>query len=242
MDYNINNFSALKFRENSKYLIIGPPKSGKTTLLKDIMKINIDGYNSDCTYIGKSLDKKSDLAYNVNEPHQKIILLGKPEKYEKTIKTETIKTLVHDYNTLIAYDDVLFPFKWTETSFMKGLINYGVLRKTGGIICTEYIPEIPSHLKINIDYILISGMFDQKDLEIIYNEYAGIVPSFDDFCLLYNSLSDYDFLIVDNTAYPFNFYKYRTKDKEIIIQPRKESIQIDENDILSGKMNIGISI
>lgn len=231
-------FDIFRIRKNSRYLIIGPPQCGKTTLITNLINTNYSLYKTESTLITDSLKEDRKIIKSIKSD-QKEIHFSDSNHNNNIIKDEVILTLVKDNSNLITLDGILNNNNWGYESWMQELICFGSLRKTGSILSFNYLPELPPSIHVNVDYIFISGLFPKWKLKRIYNDFAGIVPSYNDFCKLYDSLNKYEFIMVDNTSFPFEFFRYNSNQNTFC-----KSIDnfIKEEDILNGKVDIGVNI
>jgi hypothetical protein len=69
------------------------------------------------------------------------------------------------------------------------------------IITMQYPLGIPPTLRTNIDYVFILREPYIKNRRIIYENYAGMFPTFESFCQIMDQCTEnYECLVIDNNA------------------------------------------
>ena len=200
-------------------LLIGSKRTGKSTLMQCLIYylrkipsgiIVTGSLNSEeqfssffprC-FIFNTLDKSmTDRISKIMNEQEKRNEQHK-QKYGKHAKEHSKEY----YSTMILMDDCGYDtayFRGNKTInrlFMNGR-HYNVLN----IISLQYCKSIPPDLRKNADYVFIMREPSIKERKKLYDEFAGIVPSFSNFCSIMDSCTEiYQCLVIDKTVVQSN--------------------------------------
>ena len=98
-------------------------------------------------------------------------------------------------------DDCLFDSSWTKDKMMRLLFMNGRHWKIMLIITMQYPLGIPPTLRTNIDYVFILREPYIANRKRIYENYAGMFPSFESFCQVMNQCTEnFECLVIDNNV------------------------------------------
>jgi len=98
-------------------------------------------------------------------------------------------------------DDCLYDSSWTRDSNIRSFFMNGRHYKTLFIITMQYALGIPPNLRTNIDYVFILRENYVSNRKRIYENYAGMFPTFDIFCQVMDQCTeDYNCLVINNNA------------------------------------------
>ena len=126
---------------------------------------------------------------------QKMVL--KQMKKEK----ETYNRTTIDPRTFCILDDCLFDSSWTKDKMMRLLFMNGRHWKIILIITMQYPLGIPPNLRTNIDYVFILREPYISNRKRIWENYAGMFPTFESFCQVMDQCTEnYECLVVNNNA------------------------------------------
>ena len=184
----------------SNYLIIGKRDTGKTTLVKDIVYNIRDSIDLDNSVI--ITYSKSDMdEYNCSYPEIK-------NKYNNGYKKEIISDLIKRQkeskdrkHVLLILDQCLIDESWENDEEMRYLFFNGRHIKTSIILTMQYPLGIKPSMRSNIDVVFILRDTNMKNRKLIYEYYAGMIPSFDLFCSIMNRCTEnYECLVIHNNS------------------------------------------
>ena len=183
-----------------------------------------------CVFIGKRDTGKStlvkDLLYYQRDIPQGIVISGTQagvEDYEQIVpplfvygkyKKEIVGRLINSQNkkikkrgkanlkpVFLVMDDCLHDDKWAKDEEMKYIFFNGRHVKTLFILTMQYPLGIGPNMRSNIDFIFILRDTIVKNRKIIYENYAGMFPSFDVFCSIMNQCTEnYECLVIHNNS------------------------------------------
>lgn len=106
-----------------------------------------------------------------------------------------------DIRSFLILDDCLYDQSWTRNTDVRALFMNGRHYKTMFIITMQYALGIPPNLRTNIDYVFILRENFISNRKRIYEQYAGMFPSFDVFCQVMDQCTeDYHCLVINNNA------------------------------------------
>jgi hypothetical protein len=128
-------------------------------------------------------------------------------KRQKTVIKEVNKQLqVHkickiDPRAFVILDDCLYDATWSRDKMMRLLFMNGRHWKVFLIITMQYPLGIPPTLRTNIDDVFILREPYIANRKRIYENYAGMFPTFESFCQVMDQCTEnYECLVIDNNV------------------------------------------
>ena len=106
-----------------------------------------------------------------------------------------------DPRAFVILDDCLYDASWSKDKVMRLLFMNGRHWKIMLIITMQYPLGIPPNLRTNIDYVFILREPYIANRKRIFENYAGMFPTFESFCQVMDQCTEnYECLVVDNNA------------------------------------------
>ena len=106
-----------------------------------------------------------------------------------------------DPRTFLILDDCLYDSSWSKDKMMRLLFMNGRHWKIMCIITMQYPLGIPPNLRTNIDYVFILREPYISNRKRIYDNYAGMFPTFESFCQVMDQCTEnYECLVINNNA------------------------------------------
>jgi hypothetical protein len=114
---------------------------------------------------------------------------------------ETKRKCDIDPRTFLIMDDCLYDNSWTRDAVMRLLFMNGRHWKVMVIITMQYPLGIPPTLRTNIDYVFILREPYIANRKRLYENYAGMFPTFESFCQVMDQCTEnYECLVIDNNS------------------------------------------
>ena len=140
-----------------------------------------------------------------NEYNTAIIenILKRQRTVLKQIKKEmeTYKRSTIDPRAFVILDDCLYDATWTRDKMMRLLFMNGRHWKVMLVITMQYPLGIPPTLRTNIDYVFILRENYIANRRRIYENYAGMFPTFESFCQVMDQCTEnYECLVINNNS------------------------------------------
>lgn len=194
--YNIRQFDPNCLTKRfSTLAIIGPRATGKTTLItKDLLhrirsKIKIIVTPNEGEY-SKHIDHRSTIDETLS-----------PELLERVV-TSQMNTHYDDLSGLLLILDDSLDSNYSRDQNLHRIFMNGRSMKINMIFTQQYPLGLPPDLRANTDYIFLFRERNISNKRKLYNYYVGMFPSFDDFCLVFDQITDnYGCLVIDNTTH-----------------------------------------
>jgi hypothetical protein len=190
-------------------VLIGRRDTGKSYLVRDLLYYHqdvpiatvISGTEEGNGFYGKLVPK----LFIHNEYNTAIIenILKRQKSVLKQVKKEmeTFKRSTIDPRTIAILDDVLYDSTWTRDKMMRLLFFNGRHWKVMLIITMQYPLGIPPALRTNIDFVFILREPYIANRKRIYENYAGMFPTFESFCQVMDQCTEnYECLCIVNNA------------------------------------------
>jgi len=190
-------------------VLIGKRDTGKSFLVRDLLFYQqeipigtvISGTEEGNGFYAKMVPK----LFVHNEYNTAIIenILKRQRTVLKQIKKEmeTYKRTTIDPRAFVILDDCLYDATWTRDKMMRLLFMNGRHWKVMLIITMQYPLGIPPTLRTNIDYVFILRENYIANRKRIYENYAGMFPTFESFCQVMDQCTEnYECLVINNNS------------------------------------------
>tara|TARA_B100000941_G_C28427836_1_gene512489 strand:+ start:158 stop:994 length:837 start_codon:yes stop_codon:yes gene_type:complete len=190
-------------------VLIGRRDTGKSYLVRDLLYYHqdipigtvISGTEAGNGFYGAHVPK----LFIHDEYNTAIIenILKRQRTVLKQVKKEIelYKKSNIDSRAFCILDDCLFDSSWTKDKMMRLLFMNGRHWKIMLIITMQYPLGIPPNLRTNIDYVFILREPYISNRKRIWENYAGMFPTFESFCQVMDQCTEnYECLVVNNNA------------------------------------------
>ena len=190
-------------------VLIGRRDTGKSFLVRDLLFYHqdipigtvISGTEEGNGFYGKMVPK----LFIHNEYNTAIVenILKRQRGVLKQIKKEMeqFKRSTIDPRTFVILDDCLYDNTWAKDKMMRLLFMNGRHWKVMLLITMQYPLGIPPTLRTNIDYVFILREPYIANRKRIYENYAGMFPTFESFCQVMDQCTEnYECLVINNNA------------------------------------------
>jgi len=207
MKLELKKFDPAKIASDSVVVFIGKRNTGKSYCMKDILNYHRDipvGVVISPTerangYFEKFIPKM--LIYDECEEST----LKKYLDRQISITTERKKEIKLtgssriDARSFLILDDCLYDKKWINNINIRSIFMNGRHYKIFFLITMQHALGLPPVLRNNIDYIFIFRNNILKEKQKIYDNYAGMFPSFEAFNQVMNQTTEnFECLVIDN--------------------------------------------
>jgi len=207
------DMKSISFRPNESkgpvIVLIGRRDTGKSFLVRDLLYYQqeipigtvISGTEEGNGFYGKMVPK----LFIHNEYNTAIIenILKRQRNVLKQVKKEmeTYKRSTIDPRTFVILDDCLYDNTWSRDKMMRLLFMNGRHWKVMLIITMQYPLGVPPTLRTNIDYVFILREPYIANRKRIYENYAGMFPTFESFCQVMDQCTEnYECLVINNNS------------------------------------------
>jgi hypothetical protein len=207
------DMKSISFKPNENkgpvIVLIGKRDTGKSFLVRDLLYYQqeipigtvIAGTEEGNGFYGKMVPK----LFIHNEYNTAIIenILKRQRTVLKQIKTEmdTYKRSTIDPRAFVILDDCLYDNTWARDKLMRLLFMNGRHWKVMLVITMQYPLGMPPTLRTNIDYVFILRENYIANRKRIYENYAGMFPTFEAFCQVMDQCTEnYECLVINNNS------------------------------------------
>ena len=190
-------------------VLIGRRDTGKSYLVKDILYYHQDipiGTVISGTEAGNGFYAAHVPKLFIHDEYNTTIIeniLQRQRTVLKVIKKEmeAQKKSTIDPRAFVILDDCLYDATWTKDKMMRLLFMNGRHWKVMLVITMQYPLGIPPNLRTNIDYVFILREPYIANRKRIYENYAGMFPTFESFCQVMDQCTEnYECLVINNNA------------------------------------------
>jgi hypothetical protein len=190
-------------------VLIGKRDTGKSFLVRDLLYYQqdipigtvISGTEEGNGFYGKMVPKlfvhteyNTAIIENILKRHRTVLKQIKKEM-------ETYKRSTIDPRAFVILDDCLYDNTWARDKMMRLLFMNGRHWKIMLVITMQYPLGIPPTLRTNIDYVFILRENYIANRKRIYENYAGMFPTFESFCQVMDQCTEnYECLVINNNS------------------------------------------
>lgn len=208
------DMSKIKFNPNENagpvVVLIGRRDTGKSFLVRDLLYYQQDipiGTVISGTEAGNGFYSEHIPKLFIHEEYNTAIIeniLKRQRAVLKNMKKEKLSNAIrkpNDPRTFCILDDCLYDATWTKDKLMRALFMNGRHWKIMLCITMQYPLGIPPNLRTNIDYVFILREPYIANRKRIWENYAGMFPTFESFCQVMDQCTEnYECLVIDNNA------------------------------------------
>jgi hypothetical protein len=190
-------------------VLIGRRDTGKSFLVRDLLYYHQDipigtvvaGTEEGNGFYGKLVPK----LFIHNEYNTAIIenILKRQRQVLKQMRKEmeAFKRSSIDPRAFVILDDCLYDATWAKDKMMRLLFMNGRHWKIMLVITMQYPLGIPPTLRTNIDFVFILRENYIANRKRIYENYAGMFPTFESFCQVMDQCTEnYECLVINNNV------------------------------------------
>ena len=215
MTLNIKKFNMreITFKPNENkgpvIVLIGRRDTGKSYLVRDLLYYHQDipiGTVISGTEAGNGFYSAHVPKLFIHEEYNTVIIeniLKRQRTVLKQIKKEmeSYKRSNIDPRAFVILDDCLYDATWAKDKMMRLLFMNGRHWKVMLVITMQYPLGIPPNLRTNIDYVFILREPYIANRKRIYENYAGMFPTFESFSEVMDQCTEnYECLVVNNNS------------------------------------------
>ena len=208
--FDMKNIS-FKSNENKGPVIvlIGRRDTGKSFLVRDLLYYHQDipiGTVISGTEEGNGFYSKHVPKLFIHDEYNTAIIENIMKRQRSVLKqvnkeVQTYKRSTIDPRTFVILDDCLYDASWTKDKMMRLLFMNGRHWKVMLIITMQYPLGIPPNLRTNIDYVFILREPYINNRKRIYENYAGMFPTFESFCQVMDQCTEnFECLVINNNS------------------------------------------
>ena len=209
MNLELKKFNIHDIKRDKVCVFIGKRETGKSFLVKDLL------YHHQKIPIGTVISgtECANKFYGYMVPSLFIHDQYTPEIVANALKRQKIvikkmQKEVSQYggtninpDAFIILDDCLYDNSWVKDPNIRSMFMNGRHYKLLFIITMQYALGIPPNLRTNIDYVFILRENYVSNRKRLYENYAGMFPSFETFCQVMDQCTEnYECLVIHNNA------------------------------------------
>jgi hypothetical protein len=195
--------------DDAVVLFIGRRGTGKSWLIKDLLWYKqrfpigtvisgTEGANAFYSTIVPSLFIHDEVTTSIVSN-----VIRRQDQLMKQLRKDTDagRPNTHDKRAFIVMDDCMYDTKWINDKWIRSLFmngrHYGLLY----ILALQYVMGIPPVLRGQVDYVFILRENQVSARRRIYEQFAGIFPTFELFCQIMDQCTEnYECLVIHNGA------------------------------------------
>ena len=190
-------------------VLIGRRDTGKSYLVRDLLYHHRDipiGTVISGTEAGNGFYASHVPKLFIHDEYSSGIIENILKRQKSVIKEvqkqiQMYKTCKIDPRSFVILDDCLYDSTWTRDKLMRLLFMNGRHWKVLLVITMQYPLGCPPTLRTNIDFVFILREPYISNRKRIYDNYAGMFPTFESFCQVMDQCTEnYECLVIDNNV------------------------------------------
>ena len=190
-------------------VLIGRRDTGKSYLVRDLLYYHQDipiGTVISGTEAGNGFYSAHVPKLFIHEEYNTVIIENVLKRQRTVLKQiqkeiETYRRTTIDPRAFVILDDCLYDASWAKDKMMRLLFMNGRHWKLMLVITMQYPLGIPPNLRTNIDFVFILREPYISNRKRIYENYAGMFPTFESFCQVMDQCTEnYECLVIHNNA------------------------------------------
>lgn len=190
-------------------VLIGRRDTGKSFLVRDLLYYHQDipiGTVISGTEAGNGFYSNIVPKLFIHEEYQSSIVENVLKRQKMALKqmkreTQNYGRTTIDPRVFIILDDCLYDNTWAKDKMMRLLFMNGRHWKIMLIITMQYPLGVPPNLRTNIDYVFILREPYIANRKRIYENFAGMFPTFESFCQVMDQCTEnFECLVIDNNS------------------------------------------
>lgn len=219
-EVDIHEFPLHEMKYNSKIVIIGKPATGKSTVTRDIVKAYRHEFPVAKVFSGT---EENNHFYSQMFPDLYIHSEYSESEMEDFAKRQKLAMRNNPENPkgMLIVDDCSDDPKFFHRPLFQKFYKNGRQWEMMFILALQYGMDIRPVIRTNIDYVFIFREPNERNRKALYENYAGIIGSYNDFCDVMDQLTeDYTAIVIDNRKQSNNlsecvyYYKARLHDDD----------------------------
>jgi hypothetical protein len=204
MSIKIKKFDMSKVDFNRKCVFIGKTGTGKSILVRDLLfnlkdKLPV-GQVISSTEFASPFYSKFIPKIVIHEEYDTLKIKKMVDRQKKTVKrfSETDPRA----GCFLILDDCLHDAKWKKDKNILNIFFNGRHYALLFILAVQYPMGISPELRTNIDYTFILRENIQANRKRLYENYAGMFKTFDEFCQTLDKLTEnYGCMVINNRTH-----------------------------------------
>ncbi len=191
-------------RKTFTYLITSNTTTGKTTLIKNMVRTLNSSLNLSKIYLFSNINTNdyTDTFININFSQENGDYVKDLIEERKTNN----KNNIYNEPALIIFDDIIYIYKNKSSGVFDDLFYNSSLINTSIIIATQYPVKFSQFVINNFDYIFAYTPF-HNEIKKLYDLYIGNFIDFNEFNLYMKKICVYEFLVINNYNNLIEYYK-----------------------------------
>jgi len=207
------NMREITFKPNENkrpvIVLIGRRDTGKSFLVRDLLWYHQDipiGTVISGTEAGNGFYSAHVPKLFIHDEYNTAIIENILKRQKTVIKQvkkeiEAYKRSSIDPRAFVILDDCLYDATWAKDKMMRLLFMNGRHWKVMLVITMQYPLGIPPNLRTNIDYVFILREPYIANRKRIYENYAGMFPTFESFCQVMDQCTEnFECLVINNNC------------------------------------------
>lgn len=208
MTLPVRRFNMASIKDNSIVVLLGRRGCGKSVIVADLM------YHKRDIPVGVVISptEKANPYFKDYVPGLFIHDEYTPEIVEKVVRRQKMistrskkETIMHggsdiDPRMFFIMDDCLYDNRWKHDKDINYIFLNGRHINMLYILTMQYPLGIQPTLRTNVDFTFILREASMRNRKLIYENYAGIIPTFTMFCEIMDACTeDYECLVLNNS-------------------------------------------
>lgn len=211
------NMNMIKFEDKGPCIaLIGKRNTGKSFIIKDLLyhhktipygqiiapSEEVTNFYTDITpSMLIHFKYNSSIVEQLLKRQRSLVNPRNPNGQPNIINNQNPYNTMKDARCFLIMDDCLYDHSWTQDELIRFIFMNGRHYKIMYILTMQYPLGIRPELRTNIDWVFILRENIVKNRRTIYDNYAGMFPTFEAFCQTMDQCTEkYECLVINNNS------------------------------------------
>jgi energy-coupling factor transporter ATP-binding protein EcfA2 len=204
MELRLKKFDLSRIKDDKIVVLVGKRGTGKSALTKSIMAHHNDiplGVVVSPTETANKFFSSFVPDVFIHDAYTPKLIANLVERQKKVSEQAAITPGSVDPRAFLVLDDCMYDTKWTKDENIRFSFMNGRHIKLFFIITQQYVLGLGPQLRTNVDFVFILRENIVSNRKRLFDNYAGMFPSFDVFQqVLEQCTNDYECMVIDNTV------------------------------------------
>jgi hypothetical protein len=204
MELRLKRFEIERIKSDKVVVMIGKRGTGKSEVLKAIMENHADiplGVVVSPTEMANKYFAPFVPGVFIHDKYTPALVANLVDRQKKLTSQAAGAPGTVDPRAFLVLDDCMYDPTWTKDENIRYIFLNGRHVKLMMLITQQYVLGIGPQLRGNVDFVFVMRENIINNRKRLYDNYAGMFPSFDIFQqVLEQCTNNYECLVIDNTV------------------------------------------
>jgi hypothetical protein len=205
MEFEMNEFKPRSMAAHPVVLIIGPRNTGKSFLIRDLLWHRQDvpiGTVISGSEVGNGFYRQMVPRMLIQDEFDPNTLRKVIRRQKMLLRKRERENFKADARAFVVLDDLnADSSKWIKDVYVRRLFMQGRHFHLTAMVACQYALGVGPDMRGQAEYVFVLRNTGVKERKVIYDNFAGFVPTFKMFCAIMDAVTvDHQVLVIDRTS------------------------------------------